>query len=612
MVGVYTPKIRSNMSFRSNVAQFFRALARAFAFARVTLGNLLVLLVVTLIAIAMFTPSDQKPVLQGSALYLAPVRIVETKSQVDPLMALSGTLPVGAETRLSDILEAIDRAAADSRIAELVLNPSNLLGASPAHLEAIGQSIDLFRQSGKRVTAFGAAFGRDQYLLASFADEIYADPFGEVLPSGYGLIGTYFGDFFDRYGINVRVFKTGRYKSTVEPYTESGPSDHTRESHQAVVDELWSRYVNRIASNRLMDAKKVRDLFERIDEAVVDFDGDTPRFAFENGLVDQLLTNDAVQARLIETLGSENGSFRHVTVADYLGGALPQLPLPNTVAVISTSGMILPGRQPRGIIGAYNLSRLIRQARQDDDVRALVVRLDSPGGSAFASEQIRRELELFQQSGRPVVVSMGATAASGGYWIAATADQIWAAPSTITGSIGVFSMIPTFEETLADFGIRTEGVVAGPWSANSIPSAASPIGWRRSCKRVPISPTAVSSTPSRVGEISRRKPSRRLRRGASGRARKRWISAWSTGSVISTTPLPPRRIWPAWRATTCVSWPNPSRRVNSSCSRWGRTSASSISRSSNRARYCPSPSSGWSASSASRHSKIRVIPTRSA
>ena len=444
------------------MAQFFRALARAFTFARVALGNLLVLLIVVLIALAMFSPSDRKPVLQGSALYIAPVRIVETRSQVDPLMALSGALPVGAETRLSEILEAIDRAAGDSRITELVINPSNLLGASPAHLEAIGQSIDYFRQSGKRVTAFGAGFGRDQYFLASFANEIYADPYGDVLPSGYGLIGTYFGDFFDRYGINVRVFRTGRYKSTVEPYTESGPSDDTRESHQTVVDELWRRYVERIAANRRMDVNVVRDLFERIDEAVVDFGGDTPRFAFENGLVDQLLTNDAVQARLIETLGSENGTFRHVTVADYLGDALPQLPLPNTVAVISTSGMILPGRQPRGIIGSYNLSRLIRQARNDDDLRALVVRLDSPGGSAFASEQIRRELELFQQSGRPVVVSMGATAASGGYWIAATADQIWAAPSTITGSIGVFSMIPTFEETLGEFGIHTEGVVAGP------------------------------------------------------------------------------------------------------------------------------------------------------
>ncbi len=444
------------------MAQFFRALARAFTFARVALGNLIVLVIVVVIALAMFSPSDRKPVLQGSALYVAPARIVETRSQVDPLMALSGALPVGAETRLADILEAIDRASGDSRIAELVINPSNLLGASPVHLEAIGQAIDRFRQSGKRVTAFGAGFGRDQYLLASYADEIYADPYGDVLPSGYGLIGTYFGDFFDRYGINVRVFRSGRYKSAVEPYTESGPSDDTRESHQAVVDELWGRYVDRVAANRLMDKEVVKGLFERIEEAAVEFEGDTPRFAFENGLVDQLLTYDAVEARLIETLGAENGTFRHVTITDYLGDALPQLPMPNTVGVISTSGMILPGRQPRGIIGANNVSGLIRQARNDNDVRALVVRLDSPGGSAFASEQIRRELELFQHSGRPVVVSMGATAASGGYWIAATADQIWAAPSTITGSIGVFSMIPTFEETLSDIGVHTEGVVAGP------------------------------------------------------------------------------------------------------------------------------------------------------
>ena len=450
------------MSFRSNVAQIFRGLSRAFAFARITLGNLLVVIVVAVIALALFSPSDRKIVANGSALYLAPNRIVEANTQVDPFTAFAGGLPTGAETRLADILTALDRASGDGRIAELVINPSNLFGTSPAQLEAIGEAIEHFRQSGKRVTAFGSGFGRDQYYLASFADDIYADPYGDVLPSGYGLIGTYFGEFFKRYGINVRVFRTGRYKSTVEPYTQTGPSDDTRESHQAVVDELWSRYVDRVAANRGLKADVVRDLFERIDEAVVEFDGDTPRFAYESGLIDQLLTNDAVQARLVESLGSESGTFRHVSVADYLAGDLPPFPQPNTVGVVSGNGVILPGRQPRGAIGAANLARLIRRARDDDDVRALVMRLDSPGGSAFASEQIRRELELFQQSGRPVVVSMGSTAASGGYWIAATADQIWAAPSTITGSIGVFSMIPTFEETLGNFGVFQEGVVAGP------------------------------------------------------------------------------------------------------------------------------------------------------
>ena len=448
------------MSIGDVIGKLFAGVARAFAFARVALANLVVLAILLIVVVALMSGPDRAEVPDGGALLLAPKgAIVEQTSTGEPLNLLVGGS--FGETALGDILDAIDRAAEDSRIGALVLDPSSLSYVAPAQLEAIGDSLDEFRASGKKIVAKGHYYNRDQYYLASFADDIYLHPMGEVMLAGYGAFRNYYQGLFDELKVNVHVFRVGTYKAFVEPYTRSDMSEAAKVASQATIDSLWTRFVDRVAANRGLETAAVLAYANRFDELLAEAGGNTAELAMEHGLVDALLANEAVSERLRTLTGGED-TYRHVAFDDYLPPSMPPL-FGDTVALISASGPILMGNQPRGFIGADTMARRLRDARKDDSVKALVLRIDSGGGSAFASELIRQEVAEVQEAGKPVVVSMAGTAASGGYWIAATADEIWAAPTTITGSIGIFAIVPTFENTLGAVGVTRDGVGTGPF-----------------------------------------------------------------------------------------------------------------------------------------------------
>ena len=445
----------------------FSGIARAFAFARLALANLIVLFVfLGLLAalIALLAGPDRPEIPDGSALLAAPDgAIVEQLGGLDPLTLLtSGQLQ---QTRLADLLKAIDKAAQDHRIAALVLDTSSLGASAPAQIEAIGEALAAFRDSGKKIIAKAPYYSRNDYYLASFADEIYLHPMGEVALVGYGVYSLYYEELLKNLAVNVHVFRVGTYKELVEPYTRNDMSPDAKAANQALIDNLWQRYVDRVATNRDMAPAAVLDYANRYDELLAEAGGDAAKAALDYGIVDGLLGEEEVNARLRELVGmSGRDSYRRVTLGHYLPPSI-SLPIGNAVGVIVATGPIVTGDQPRGVIGADTVIGLLRQARENDSIKTVVLRLDTPGGSAFASELIRREVARVREAGKPVVVSMGGTAASGGYWIAASGDEIWAAPSTLTGAIGIFAILPTIEHTLGGIGVRRDGVGTGPFVA---------------------------------------------------------------------------------------------------------------------------------------------------
>lgn len=449
------------MSLRQIVRKCYAAVSRAFAFLRVALANIfIVLLLAALVAVILSAP-ERAEIADGAALLVAPNgAIVEQPAR--PTFPFPPSFSgASGQTKAEDIIEAIQHAASDERIAMLALDLTDLEYASTAQLEAIGEAIEEFQDADKPVVATSDVFTQRRYYLASFADEIYMHPFGELMLTGVGAYRDYYGGLMEKLKVNVHVYRVGSYKSAVEPFIRSDMSVDAKEANQVLVDDLWGSYIDRVAANRGLDPQALHHYANEYDALLRRVNGDAARAALESGLVDELLTHDAFQERLADRVGADDdGKFLRTGVASYLRSVRgPELPAAGSkVAVVVADGMILAGDQPAGVIGADSTSRLIREAREDEDVKALVLRVDSPGGSAFASEVIRQELELVQTAGKPVVVSMGGVAASGGYWISATADEIWATPTTITGSIGVFAVLPTFEDSLSSIGIARDGV----------------------------------------------------------------------------------------------------------------------------------------------------------
>lgn len=448
------------MSIASVVGKLFSGISRTFAFARVTLANLLVVLVVLVVIMVFASGTGRVEIFQGSALLLeTDGMIVEQAGGQDPLAVLSGASL--RETPLKDILSVLDKARTDDRVGALVLDTSSLGYVAPAQLEVIGDALESFRGSGKTILAKSDFYNRDQYYLASFADEIAMHPLGEVALTGYGVYRSYYGGLLDKLKINIHVFRVGTYKAFVEPYTDTGMSDAARHANQAMIDRLWSSFVERVARNRNLETAQLVAYANQYDELLLGTGGDTARLALEFGLVDELLDAEALSSHLKDLTGGSD-SFAHVTLSDYVDVDLPPL-FGKSIAVVPLSGTIVMGDAPRGFIGAGTVSRLLEDIREDPQVGAVVLRIDSGGGSAFASEMIRAEVARIQDKGTPVVVSMAGTAASGGYWIAATADEIWAAPTTVTGSIGIFAIVPTFEDALGEIGVNRDGVATGPF-----------------------------------------------------------------------------------------------------------------------------------------------------
>ncbi|MEQ8783451.1 MAG: signal peptide peptidase SppA [Roseibium album] len=446
-----------------------RRIGNALTWTRLILSNLIFfgLLIVVLVMLFSGAPTPQVPA--RGALVLNPEgSVVEQRSPVDPLQQFFAPGSVLAEAELTDLLDALERARDDERIALVVLDLDDLQYLSTAHASLLGDGLVEFRKSGKQVVAYGSYYDQQPYLLASHADAIYLHPFGQVMLPGYNLSQLYFKNLLDRLDVNVRVFRTGEYKEIAEPFIRADMSDAAREANLELVNGLWSYYRDRVIGNRRLEAERLQRYTQDYDQAVAETDGDFARLAVEYHLVDELLTPDQARARIADEVGYDaDGNFNGIGFRDYLA-AVNGRPAPTgdtQIGVITAQGPIMMGRQMPGVIAADRLVGQLREVRKDDKIKALVLRVDSPGGSAFASELIRQELELTQLAGKPVVISMGPTAASGGYWISATADAIFAEPTTLTGSIGVVGIVPTFEKSLEAVGITSDGVRTTPLSS---------------------------------------------------------------------------------------------------------------------------------------------------
>jgi protease-4 len=425
--------------------------------------NLVFLLVVILVlSIFLFSGGNQVP--DGAALILSPSgNIVEQKTARMLSNQMFGDA-VQAETLLKDIIDVIDYARDDHRIKAMLLDLRDMGGAGPSKLQDIGAALVRFRDSGKRIMAYGDYFSQSQYYLAAHADNVYINPMGGVGLYGYGLYRTYFKSALEKLRINFHVFRVGTYKSALEPFLRDDMSKYARESNLSWLTELWDYYKVDIASQRSLDPGNIDDYINNLPRHLAKVQGDTALLALNHGLVDALKTRDDVSLELIELVGEDrdNGTYKQIEFNDYLQIIRPHLamkrPTPSHVGVIIAKGFILDGDQPAGTIGGDTLADLIRRARENDTIKAVVLRIDTGGGSGLASEIIRREVELTRMGGKPVIVSMGSVAASGGYWIASGSDEIWASPTTITGSIGIFGAFATFEKSLASLGIHSDGV----------------------------------------------------------------------------------------------------------------------------------------------------------
>lgn len=425
----------------------------------------LVFLIMIGVLIVVLTKSELPKVPEEGALILnISGSLVDQKTYIDPISsALGQSDPQQHETLLQDVIDAINYAKDDDRIKVLVLSLDNMVYGSIAKLQEIAPVLESFRESDKKIIAFGDNYSQDQYWLATQADEIYLHPMGGVLLQGYGLYRNYFKQGLDKLNIDFHIFRVGEYKSAMEPFIRNDMSAEAKRSNQIWLNTLWDEYTASVIDRRQLSANAIDDYANNIDQLLEQNQGDSAAVALESGLVDELKTHAEINEYLVELVGNadENGSFQSVGFEQYLwlqGLELPQPEVAKNVGVIVASGNIIDGDQPAGAIGGDTLASLIREARRDASVHSVVLRVDSGGGSAFASEVIRSELELLTQAGKPLVVSMGSMAASGGYWISSSADEIWAMPTTLTGSIGIFGAFPTADRALGNLGITTDGV----------------------------------------------------------------------------------------------------------------------------------------------------------
>ncbi|MFU8831170.1 MAG: signal peptide peptidase SppA [Wenzhouxiangella sp.] len=451
-------------SDRSILVRLWLGFWRGLTAFRIAVFNILFLVVLALIIGLIFAGDDRLILDDDTTMVLAPRGLIVEEFSGTPMErfvneALGQDMP---ETRLRDLLRSLDQAAEDDRITQVLIHTDELWGVGAGTMRELTEGFGRFRESGKALIAYGGYMGQGQYFLASQADEIWLDRDGLILLEGYGRFRNYYREGLDRLGVEINLFKTGDYKSAMEPYERNDMSDADREASEYWLSALWQEYLATVAMNRGMPVERLVELTSDFETYFDRAGGNFAAMALENGLVDRLVSRPEVRAELAQRgAPNHNGSYRHVSFRDYVRPA-PRVVARNQVGVIVAEGLITEGIQPPGTIGSESTSRLIREAARDDNIKAVVFRVNSGGGSAFASEIIRRELLALREAGKPVVISMGDVAASGGYWVAMGADEVWAYPTTITGSIGVIGFFPTFEETLSRIGIHTDGVGTTP------------------------------------------------------------------------------------------------------------------------------------------------------
>jgi len=436
---------------------------------KVAMNLLFVVIVIALLVVAF--SSDEPEIADTTALVIAPkgqlVEQLSAKGIEQIIDEARGT--ASPETLLKDVVDAIEVAKDDDRVQALVLNLNSFSGARLTKLQDVGEAIDDFKTSGKKVVAVADQYGQDAYYLAAHADEIITHKMGAVILEGFGRYRMYYKEGIDKFGFDVHIFKVGTYKSAVEPFLRDDMSEFAKEANREWLGDLWRIYLEDVAAARGTTSERLNEYAHEFPRFLEEANGDTAKAALDFGLADHALTRVEMREHLIDLVGEdeETHSYNKIAFTEYLktvdDDRFGHDAKGDRVGIIVARGTILDGTQPAGKIGGDSTAALIRQARNDDDVKAIVLRVDSGGGSAFASEVIRRECEKARADGKPVIASMGSVAASGGFWISTSSDQIWAHPTTITGSIGIFGMIPTYQRPLAEYlGVHVDGIGTAP------------------------------------------------------------------------------------------------------------------------------------------------------
>ncbi|HIF9481624.1 TPA: signal peptide peptidase SppA [Photobacterium damselae] len=460
------------------IGRVCKAIWNLLSFTRQLVLNLIFLILVGALFFAFYQgDKDTETQPQPGALVLdLSGPIVEQKDPVNPVDSLLSEA-MGKEPQqenvLFDIVEAIRAASGDNDIKGLVLNLQNMPETSLTKLRYIAKAITDFKQSGKPVYAYGDNFSQSQYYLASYADKVFMSPDGAILLTGYGSYTLYYKSLLEKLDVTTHVFRVGTYKSAIEPYIRDNMSDAAKEANTVWLNQLWQAYTSDVAKNRNIDAAELTPKLPDFIAALKSVDGDFAKLSVKLGLVDSLMTHPEMTQEFEKTFGTDQDhNFNQISYYDYLASLTDiNVPSKNKIAVVIASGAIIDGPQRPGTTGGDTTAELLREARFDNNVKAVILRVDSPGGSAFASELIRNEVDALQKAGKPVVVSMSSVAASGGYWISSSADKIIANPTTITGSIGIFAVMTTFEKGLNKLGIYNDGVGTTPFAGVGVTRA---------------------------------------------------------------------------------------------------------------------------------------------
>jgi protease-4 len=451
---------------------FLCVLGRGINAVRLVILNLiffLFLFIVLLLLFGGYMGSRTEHLIQNdSVLVIKPQGELVEQYSIDPLQRtlaqLSGNPP--KQIQLRDLVAAIDAAAKDTRITRILLEPGELQGGGYAALREAGAALDRFRAAGKPVIVWAPSYDQGQYYLAAHADRVLVDPQGGVMITGLANYRLFYKDLLDKLGVDVHLFRVGQFKSAAEPYILDHASPESKEADSFWMGGLWDAYVNEVAKLRKLDAATLRTDIDTLPATIASSRGDLGQLSLDQHLVDGLATPAELEAMMRKEgvpAGKKGEGFRQVSLARY-GANLPDDdsgPAPG-VAVVVAEGEISGGKQPQGTVGGESTASLVRAAREDKRTKALVLRVNSPGGEVYAAEQIRREVALTREAGIPVIVSMGNVAASGGYWISMNADRIYAEPNTITGSIGIFGMVLTVPGTLDKLGVKSDGVGTSP------------------------------------------------------------------------------------------------------------------------------------------------------
>lgn len=461
------------------IRTFFRFIWNLVNFTNHLVFNIIMLLIIFLIigtiAVGMSAKSFE-PLNNNTALVLdLRGQLVEQRT-VDSLsaaLASSQGDDDNAEIQLRDILAVLEKAKTDPKISHVLLNTEGFQVKGMASLRELVKALQDFKTSKKPIYAFASGYEQKQYLLAAQADKVFMDPEGGMLFEGLGRYRLYYREALqDKLGVDVHLFRVGEYKSAAEPYILDAASEEAKEADLYWMNDIWDRYLDQVAKARKLDKAEIVKAINEMPERIVNAKGDLALWALNEKWIDGVKTSQEMEQFMLANgvaKDEENYTFQQISFTEYLGHVknqnLAKVNNNKQIAIVVAQGEITAGDQPAGIVGGESTATLIREARENEDIKALVLRVDSPGGEVYPSEQIRREVELTKAAGKPVVVSMANVAASGGYWISMNADKIYADESTITGSIGIYGLMIRTPKTLAKIGIHADGVSTTPWAS---------------------------------------------------------------------------------------------------------------------------------------------------